>query len=173
MKRLILFLICLVALSTAEEPPFSGKTRVYEDSANKWSITLNEEFTQQGEGQHVYWAGPVLDGGGASVHMNITDFPGVSYQQLYDINAGQLKNKKEYTDLRGIKVGKWPGISYKEVGTGKKPDDIHRWHVEVYAGNGPGGQTRIYSMVLGGAYASFTSTLPPVFNAAIKSLAVK
>lgn len=173
MKRIFVLLCCLVALAVAAEPPFSGKTKVYEDAANKWSITLNEEFNQQGEGQHLSWTGPLMDGGSASVHMNITDFPGVSYQQLYDINARTLKTKKEYTALKSLKVGKWPGISYQEVGTGKKPDDIHRWHVEVYAGNGPSGQTRIYSMVFGGPYASFNATLPPVYNAIIKSLSVK
>ncbi len=174
--RYLMILLCLFSFAMAEGAgPFSGKTKVYEDKANAWSFTLPEEFAQQGEGQHVFWTGPVIEGGGASVHMNITDFPGVGWEQLYNINVQTLQGKKtEFTDLRPLKLPKWKGVFYKEVGAKKAPGDIHRWYAEIYAGNGPGGQARIYSVVLGGSYAAFTNgTLPPVYDALIKSLSVK
>jgi hypothetical protein len=173
-----------VSLAQGEDKPFSGKTKVYDDPTNKWSVTLPEEFQQQESGQHVWWTGPGMSGGSASVHMNITDFPGVHFQALYEGNKQSLQAKDEFTDKRALKlkVGSkvYPGMTYKEVGLApgtknpKGASDIHRWYVEIYAGNGPGGQARIYSMVLGGPYEAFTNgTLPPIYDAIIKSLAVK
>lgn len=178
MKRIFLLLLCLASLAQGEDKPFSGKTFVYDDPANKWSVTLPEEFKQQESGQHVWWTGPLMSGGSASVHMNITDFPGVHYQALYEGNKNSLQSKQEFTKLRGLKlkVGSkvYPGLSYQEVGGSKGPSDIHRWYVEYYAGNGPGGQARIYSMVLGGPYEAFTNgTLPPIYEAILKSIVLK
>ncbi len=157
-----LVVTCLTAAVADEQKTsqaFSGQVSQYSDTYNGFRLNIPSEFTLHEKGATTDWTGPILDGGAATIYINVVEMKGVPSKTLYDINLKSKKDDRAYTDVVPVKVrfGKTtvPAFRCKEATnrTGspdeKAPDDPHRWHLFVF------GNDRFYTCGFTGTYATF------------------
>ncbi|MEW6279129.1 MAG: hypothetical protein AB1758_10925 [Candidatus Eremiobacterota bacterium] len=155
----------------ADAPLFSGKTQAVADAQNGYKLVLPVEFKQEATGLAAWWSGPLVAGGGASVHVNVIPWKGTPLQTIYEANLKSYKENKGYTEVTPIKVkGAIGALTFKETGTvqgtqsPKGGGEIHRWHLMAF------GNERQYNVLFGGTYQGFKEgTLPPIYKAIIAS----
>jgi hypothetical protein len=156
---------------------FSGKFTDYVDEFNGYKMKIPVEYKLKDKGATTFWQSPLVDAQSGTLTANATRMTGVPSQVMYDTNLRSKKEDRNYTEVVPLKVkcGKGAALAFRckesnfQPGTKdkKKPDDIHRWHLYVFANESQ------YLFSFDGAFSAFgANKFQPTYEAVIKSIEI-